>query len=164
MVHAQLRSHRTANCHSSGVKSSEPLTPVISEQEIKTDLPTSVSLTHQPVEPLLQVVPIQEVAVIQEPQATDIEQIVRQAARKYGLNEEHFLSIAMCESTMNPSAINYGYYENGHPSGLFQHLSGYYPARAAKAGYSTDVFDAYSNANTTAAMWSQGLSYLWECS
>ncbi|MBV1778703.1 transglycosylase SLT domain-containing protein [Paeniglutamicibacter sp. ABSL32-1] len=102
--------------------------------------------------------------MIQEPQATDIEQIVRQAARKYGLNEEHFLSIAMCESTMNPSAINYGYYENGHPSGLFQHLSGYYPARAAKAGYSTDVFDAYSNANTTAAMWSQGLSYLWECS
>ncbi|MET4003877.1 hypothetical protein ABIB48_002615 [Arthrobacter sp. UYCu511] len=112
---------------------------------------------------MLQAAPIQEAVVVRESRTTDIEQIVREAARKYGLNEEHFLSIAMCESTMNPSAINYGYYENGHPSGLFQHLSGYYPARAEKAGYSTDVFDAYSNANTTAAMWSEGLSHLWEC-
>lgn len=102
-------------------------------------------------------------APIQEAQATDVEQIVREAARKYGLNEEHFLSVARCESTMNPSAVNHSYYENGYPSGLFQHLSGYYPARAEKYGYSTDVFDAYSNANTTAAMWAQGLSYLWEC-
>ena len=69
----------------------------------------------------------------------------------------------MCESTMNPAAVNRDYYENGHPSGLFQHLSGYYPARADKYGYSQNVFDVYSNANTTAAMWAEGLSYLWEC-
>ena len=96
--------------------------------------------------------------------ATGVEEIVRQAARKYGLDENHLVSIAMCESTMNPSAVNYGYAENGNPSGLFQHLGGYYPARAQKYGYSTDVFDAYSNANTTAAMFADGLSYLWECS
>ena len=64
---------------------------------------------------------------------------------------------------MNPSSVNYNYYENGYPSGLFQHLSGYYPARAEKYGYSTDVFDAYSNANVTAAMFADGLSNLWEC-
>ena len=92
-----------------------------------------------------------------------VEEIVRQAARKYGLDEEHFVAIAMCESTMNPMSVNYGYNENGYPSGLFQHLSGYYPARATKYGYSTDVFDAYSNANTTAAMMADGLSNLWEC-
>ena len=94
---------------------------------------------------------------------SDIEGIIRQAAAKYGINEEHFVKIAMCESTMNANAVNYNYYENGHPSGLYQHLSGYYPARALKYGYSTDVFDPYSNANVTAAMFADGLSYLWEC-
>lgn len=92
-----------------------------------------------------------------------IEDIVRQAARKYGVNEDYLVSIARCESGMNPKAVNYGYNENGNPSGLFQHLSGYYPARAQKYGYSTDVFDAYSNANVTAAMFADGLSNLWEC-
>jgi soluble lytic murein transglycosylase-like protein len=97
-------------------------------------------------------------------QATSsVESIVRGAARKYGLDENYFVHIAMCESAMNPNAVNYGYNENGNPSGLFQHLSGYFPARATKYGYSADVFDAYSNANTTAAMFSEGLGYLWEC-
>ena len=100
------------------------------------------------------------------PKAVDsvsIEGIVRKAAQKYGIDEEYFVSIARCESTMNPSAVNYGYYENGHPSGLFQHISGYYPARAEKYGYSKDVLDPYSNANTTAAMFRDGLQHLWEC-
>lgn len=88
---------------------------------------------------------------------------MHEAARKYGINEEHFVGIAMCESSMNPKAVNLGYNENGNPSGLFQHLSGYYPARAIKYGYSTDVFDAYSNANTTAAMFADGQQRLWEC-
>lgn len=121
---------------------------------------TQVSLAE---EPLIPIKPIESRTAIRSSGSTDVEQIVRLAARKYGLNEEHFLRIAMCESTMNPAAVNYDYYENGHPSGLFQHLSGYYPARAAKAGYGADVFDAYSNANTTASMWAGGLSYLWEC-
>lgn len=95
--------------------------------------------------------------------AKGVEQIVREAARKYGINEDYFVSIANCESTMNPGAVNYNYNENGYPSGLFQHLSGYFPARAAKYGYSSNVFDAYSNANTTAAMFADGLSNLWEC-
>ena len=102
-----------------------------------------------------------------KPKATksigSVEQIVRRAARKYGIDEDYFVHIAQCESTMNPKAVNTSYYENGYPSGLFQHLSGYYPARAAKYGYSADVFDAYSNANVTAAMFADGLSRLWEC-
>lgn len=96
---------------------------------------------------------------------SDTESIVRAAARRYGLNEDHFVRIAMCESTMNPQAVNTSYYENGNPSGLFQHLSGYWPARAAKYGYEgSSVFDATANANVTAAMWAEGQSYLWECS
>ncbi len=92
-----------------------------------------------------------------------IEGIVRAAARKYGINEDYFVHIAKCESGLNPNAVNHGYNENGYPSGLFQHLSGYFPARAKKYGYSTDVFDAYSNANVTAAMFKDGLQRLWEC-
>lgn len=71
--------------------------------------------------------------------------------------------MAMCESSLNSQSVNYNYYENGYPSGLFQHISGYYPARALKYGYSTDVFDAYSNANVTAAMISDGQAKLWAC-
>ena len=98
--------------------------------------------------------------VVTEP---TVEQIIRNAAKKYGIGEDYFLSIAMCESTLNPKAVNKNYYDNGHPSGLFQHISGYYPARAIKYGYSTDVFDAYSNANVTAAMFADGLQRYWEC-
>lgn len=94
----------------------------------------------------------------------NVEGIVRQAARKYGIDEEHFVKIARCESTMNPNAVNYGYNENGYPSGLFQHLSGYWPARAAKYGYAgASVFDAVANANVTAGMFRDGASNLWEC-
>jgi hypothetical protein len=101
--------------------------------------------------------PVVEVAPV------SVEDIVREAARTHGVDENYLVQIAQCESTMNPSSVNYNYFENGHPSGLFQHISGYYPARAEKYGYSTDVFDAYSNANVTAAMFADGLSNLWEC-
>ena len=92
------------------------------------------------------------------------EQIVREAARTHGIDEAYFVSIAMCESTMNATAVNYNYYENGNPSGLFQHISGYWPARAAKYGYAgASVFDATANANVTAQMFRDGASNLWEC-
>ena len=96
--------------------------------------------------------------------SSNVEQIVRQAARKYGINEEYFLRIARCESGLNPSAVNTGYNENGYPSGLFQHLSGYWPARASKYGYGgASVLDATANANVTAGMFRDGASGLWEC-
>lgn len=94
----------------------------------------------------------------------DIETIVRQAARKYGINEDYFVQIAKCESSLNPNSVNHGYNENGYPSGLFQHLSGYWPNRAAKHGYAgASVFDAAANANVTAAMFAEGAQGLWEC-
>jgi hypothetical protein len=98
-------------------------------------------------------------------QATEpnIEQIVRDAASKYGLDGERLVELGVCESNLNSQSVNYNYYENGYPSGTFQHLSGYYPARALKYGYSTDVFDPYSNVNVTAAMIADGLAYLWQC-
>jgi len=135
----------------------EPILPLSKPKELKVTLkePASIAETANIK---------QAKQEIKQPTAyTNVEQIIIDAANKYGIDPNHALRIAQCESGMNPGAINYGYNENGYPSGLFQHLSGYYPARAAKYGYSTDVFDAYSNANVTMAMWAEGQSGLWEC-
>lgn len=97
------------------------------------------------------------------PSGGSLEQIVRTAAIRNGLDPDWFWGLAKCESTWNPGAVNYNYYENGYPSGLFQHISGYWPARAAQYGYpGASVFDAEANANVTAQMWRSG-SQLWEC-
>ena len=93
-----------------------------------------------------------------------VEQIIVDAANKHGIDPKYALDIARCESSLNPNAVNYNYYENGNPSGLFQHISGYWPARAAKYGYAgASVFDATANANVTMAMWRDGGMGLWEC-
>lgn len=114
--------------------------------------------------------PVAELAtakkVVQAPASSggDIETIVRHAARKYGLDENYFVHIAICESGLHPDSVNHNYYENGYPSGLFQHISGYWPARAAKHGYAgASVFDAEASANVTAAMFAEGAQKLWEC-
>lgn len=94
----------------------------------------------------------------------NIQQIIVDAANRYGVDPNRALRIAKCESGFNPNAVNYGYYENGHPSGLFQHISGYWGARAAKYGYAgASVFDPVANANVTMGMWRDGQAGLWEC-
>lgn len=96
--------------------------------------------------------------------AGDIHDIIRNAAVKHGLDPAWFDQLANCESTYNPNAVNYNYYDNGHPSGLYQHLSGYWPQRAADHGYAgASVFDPVANANVTAAMIAGGARSLWEC-
>lgn len=93
----------------------------------------------------------------------DLKTIITQAAIKNGLDPNWFWNLAGCESTWNPGAVNYSYNENGHPSGLYQHISGYWPGRAAQHGYpGASVFDPVANANVTAAMWASG-SHLWDC-
>lgn len=94
----------------------------------------------------------------------DLEKIVRDAANKYGISVDRAFRIANCESTWNPRAVNQNYYENGHPSGLFQHISGYWAQRAVDYGYpGASVFDPVANANVTMGMWRDGHANLWEC-
>ena len=94
----------------------------------------------------------------------NIQQIIVDAANRYGVDPNRALRIAKCESGFNPNAVNYSYNENGYPSGLFQHISGYWGARAAKYGYAgASVFDPVANANVTMGMWRDGAANLWEC-
>lgn len=136
-------------------------------QQVKqeTQPPVQKQVTKAVEQPKVQ----EEVAVetpIAQPASSgnSIEENVRQAARSHGIDENYFVRIAVCESTLNPAAVNKNYYENGNPSGLFQHISGYWPARAEKYGYAgASVFDAVANANVTAAMFAEGHTNLWEC-
>lgn len=98
------------------------------------------------------------------PSAGSVSSIIIDAANKHGVDPNRALRIAQCESGLNPNAVNLGYNENGYPSGLFQHLGGYWPARAAQHGYAgASVFDPVANANVTMAMWASGSAGLWEC-
>ncbi len=98
------------------------------------------------------------------PSSSSVASIITAAANRHGIDPARALRIAQCESGLNPQSVNYNYNENGYPSGLFQHLSGYWPARAAQHGYAgASVFDAEANANVTMAMWASGSAGLWEC-
>lgn len=93
-----------------------------------------------------------------------IQDIIIAAANKYGIDPSKALRIAQCESHFNPNSVNLGYNENGNPSGLYQHLSGYWAARATKYGYAgASVFDPIANANVTMAMWADVGSSQWAC-
>lgn len=98
-------------------------------------------------------------------QATgDIEAIVRAAANKYGISEDYFVSVARCESTLNPTAVNHNYYAGGgNPSGLFQYLPETWSRISSRAGVSGDVFDATINAEVTGWAFANGYSNEWAC-
>lgn len=99
-----------------------------------------------------------------------MEQIIIDAANAHGVSAADMLRIGRCESHYNAQSVNYGYtaYVNGvsfgHPMGLFQHVEGFWPARAAKYGYpGASVLDPFANANVTAAMVAVEGWGAWEC-
>lgn len=98
---------------------------------------------------------------------SDVKSIIVEAAIKYGIDPDHALRIANCESTFNPSSVNYNYTDpttGTHPMGLYQHVEAYWNSRASKYGYEgSSVLDPVANANVTMAMWKDGQSNLWEC-
>ena len=74
------------------------------------------------------------------------------------------LNIAKCESNYNPYAVNLNYNENGHPTGLYQHISGYWAKRASHYGHAgASIYDAQAQADITAQMLRDGLGKLWAC-
>lgn len=83
----------------------------------------------------------------------------------YGVSADWLLRIANCESHFNPGSVNYSYAVSGtHPSGIFQHVALYWPARAVHYGVAgASIFDYDAQARVTAGMFKDGQSGLWEC-
>lgn len=115
------------------------------------------------------VTPIATAQASQVPQnaSGDVQSIIVKWANHYGLSAQHMLDIARCESTFNPNSRNTKYTAPGgagNPVGLFQHVEGYWPARAAKYGVpGASIYDADAQARVTAAMFADGQAGLWEC-
>ena len=83
--------------------------------------------------------------------AGSITQIIYDAAAEFGISGEWLVSIAQCESTLNPNAYNpAGYY------GLFQ----YDQTTWAAYGYGS-IYDPVAQARTTAELLAAGQSSRW---
>lgn len=103
----------------------------------------------------------------QEEPERDVETIVRDAARKHGLNEDHFVAIAKCESSLGINLINRGYTasDGSNPTGVFQFIQSTYLDFAPRAGFpkQDDRLDTYSNVNVAAWAFANGRASHWEC-
>jgi len=111
-------------------------------------------------------VPTAKASQVPQNASGDVQSIIIKWANHYGVSAQHMLNIARCESTFNPNARNTSYSAGaaGNPVGLFQHVEGYWPARAAKYGVpGASIYDADAQARVTAAMFADGQAHLWEC-
>ena len=123
---------------------SAPTTP-------KTPAPTEVPVTPEPT-----VAPTDPVSPGGPYTRDQIIQIIYDAADRYGQPREDMLRVAMCESNLDPSAVN----SSSGASGLFQFM----PSTFASTPYADqDIFDAWASANAAGWMWSVGRRNEWEC-
>lgn len=83
--------------------------------------------------------------------AGSITAIVYAAAAEYGLSGDYLLSVASCESGLNPSAVNPAGYH-----GLFQFGTGTW----ATEGYGS-IYDPVAQARTAARMLAEGQASRW---
>jgi uncharacterized protein YabE (DUF348 family) len=94
------------------------------------------------------------------PAPAQIEQIIRDAAAKYGADATQLLRVAYCESRYDPNAYN----SVLGASGLFQIIPGTWAANSPRAGYGgASVFDPVANASTAAWMFAHGQAGQWAC-
>jgi len=94
-----------------------------------------------------------------------IKEYIFQYAAKYNQNGQFLLAVAKCESSLNPKAVNEGYYSGGgHPSGLFQYLPDTwerYKNKLGKPHY--NIWNPKHQAEVTAYAFSIGGSGEWAC-
>jgi len=90
------------------------------------------------------------------PAGNNIIGIITAAAQRYGQSPAAMISVAKCESGLNPLAVN----RSSGASGLFQFL----PSTWRTTPYaSSSIFNATANANAAAWMWSVGRQREWVC-
>jgi len=101
------------------------------------------------------VVPVMQAAPeVSVPSVAAIEQIILLASERYGVPYGRLLSVAECESSLNPLAVN----RSSGASGLFQFM----PATFYGHG-GTDLWSPTQQANIAAKMFSIGESSEWVC-
>ncbi len=91
---------------------------------------------------------------VAEPPVGTIKQIIWAAGQKYNVSYTWLLSVAQCESGLNPTDVN----RSSGASGLFQFM----PATFYGHG-GTDIWDPTQQANIAAKMFSIGESSEWVC-
>lgn len=80
--------------------------------------------------------------------------IIQAAAARWGVSGDWMVSIARCESGLNPRAYN----PRGPYIGLFQFL-----ASTFRANGGTNIYDPADQANVTAKMLAHGQAHQWSC-
>lgn len=145
-----------------------PLTPApIVHKKDAASLSTKIKL--ESVEAVTQKTEVKQSSAQKASSGDSIESIVRHAARSQGINEEHFLRIAKCESTLRPDAVNplsviVGGVNYGNAKGLFQFIDSTWKRMSAKSGHAgASVFDAKANAAVAAWAFANGHAGEWEC-
>lgn len=97
-----------------------------------------------------------------------LESVIRSEAASRGLSGDYMVRVAMCESTMTPDKVNYGYYAGGgHPTGLYQYLPETWNRISSRSPYGTQawgsVMDGVINAKVTVWAFANGYSGEWAC-
>lgn len=82
--------------------------------------------------------------------------VITAAANRYGQSPAAMISVARCESSLNPNAVN----RSSGASGLFQFMPGTWRTTPYA---NANIFNAESNANAAAWMWSVGRQREWVC-
>ena len=96
----------------------------------------------------------------------NIQQIIVDAANRYGVSSARLLAIAKCESTFSPTIVNHSYVapDGTSPTGLFQYIGSTWRSFSSQAGYGgASIFDATAQANVTAWAFANGHASHWEC-
>lgn len=97
-----------------------------------------------------------------------IQDVIRQASAKHGVNGDYMVKVAKCESTWNPNAVNTGYFAGGgHPTGLYQYLPETWNRISSRSPYGqqpwSEVTNGTTNAYVTAWAFANGYSGEWAC-
>jgi len=99
-----------------------------------------------PPKPRVVVVPVNKQAIAN---------LIIAAANRYGVDPNRLLRVAMCESGLNPYAVNH---RGSGAEGLFQFKPGTFYGHGGH-----NIWDPADQANVAAHMFAQGLAYEWAC-
>jgi hypothetical protein len=101
----------------------------------------------------------ESITVVAAQDQKTVRQMIRSLAIRYRLDVAKAISVAECESGLNPKSYNPPY------AGVYQHSTRFWPKRAASYGHEGEsVFDAYANVDVALQMARASGWGAWGCS